>query len=81
METTNIKEQIENLEPQVDDPLLTAVQVKKILQTSLTNLYAIIRSGKLTATNIGSGAKRSNWRIRKSDLDSFLFEGEHKKEI
>lgn len=81
MDTTNVTEQIEKLEPKVDDPLLTAAQVKDILQTTLTNLYAIIKSGKLNATNIGRGTKRSNWRIRKSDLDSFLFEGEHKNTV
>mgnify|MGYP001577017729 CR=1 FL=1 len=79
MNTTDVKEQIEKLEPMVYDPLLTAAQVKVILQTSLTNLYALIKSGKLVATNIGRGKRRSNWRIKKSDLDSFLFEGEQTK--
>ncbi len=35
-------------------------------------LRRLVRSGTLAATNVGVGARRPTWRIRRQDLESYL---------
>lgn len=49
-----------------NEKLLTAEEVANILRVSYRSVVRYIESGRLRASKIGM------WRIRQSDLDSFL---------
>lgn len=51
---------------------LTPDDVAAILRTSRMQVYHLINSGRLVATNIGLGGQRAKWRISPADLAEFL---------
>lgn len=53
------------------DQLLTSKQVAEYLQISLATVYRLLESGELQGSRITS-QKRSNWRIRAADLETYL---------
>ena len=55
------------------EKLLTIEEVAKILRVSGRSVTRYIESGKLTASKIGV------WRIKQSDLDSFLMKTSNNK--
>lgn len=46
-------------------------EVAKSYGASVDKVVGWIRSGRLTAINIGNGATKPRWRIRQSDLAEF----------
>ncbi len=54
------------------EPLLSVSDVARLLACSKGSVYALLRAGKLTPINIGTGDQRSRIRIRQSDLAAFI---------
>ena len=52
--------------------ILTTHQVAKELGVSLTTVYQYIYAGKLKAYKLGGYSKKRHWRIKESDLESFI---------
>lgn len=55
-----------------DPALLTIADCAKRLAVSEDSVLALVRSGRLRASNIGLGAIRPRWRVRPSDLETLL---------
>jgi len=53
--------------PYVGDRLLTVVEVAALMRVSNMTVYRLIKSGNLAAIRVGK-----NYRIRESDVDSYL---------
>lgn len=47
-------------------------EVANILGCGVKTIYGYISSGRLSALNIGTGKKRSSWRIAGSELMRFV---------
>lgn len=52
--------------------LFTVAEVAERLKVSTDAVRALIHTGKLTASNVGSGTRRPRWRIAAEALDRFL---------
>lgn len=55
-----------------EEEVYTVEEAKDILKISRTQMYRMIKSGRLPAVNVGNGSQRSDWRITRKDLDQFL---------
>ena len=53
--------------PYVGDRLLTVVEVAALMRVSNMTVYRLIKGGNLAAIRVGK-----NYRIRESDVDSYL---------
>ena len=62
-------------EPRLSDELLTPEEAAERLKVSPEHIRALIRNGRLPATNIGTGSKRPLYRIRESAIAAFLAAG------
>jgi excisionase family DNA binding protein len=59
-----------NMNPEI----LTVDQVAQELQVNTKTVYQWIKEKRLKATNIGTKTK-SNWRIKRQDINEFLDKG------
>lgn len=55
--------------------ILTTHQVAEQLGVSLTTVYSYIYSGMLKAHKLGGQTSRRHWRIKESDLETFINNG------
>ena len=54
-------------------PLLTVQDAANYLQIKPISVLRLIRDGKVQAAKVGPGTgNRTGWRIRQSDLDSYV---------
>lgn len=58
--------------PEPIEPFLTPSEVAKILKVSPETVIGWIRKAELRAVNVGSGTRRSRFRVSKESLDEFL---------
>ncbi|HEY2908606.1 MAG TPA: helix-turn-helix domain-containing protein [Gemmataceae bacterium] len=54
------------------DRLLTPGEVAERLSIGVNQALALIRSGKLPASNVGLGSVRPRYRVAPEDLDAFV---------
>ena len=69
------KDQMNNHDPQAvftGEKLLTPSQAADYLSVTPEQVRRLIRGGDLSATNVGTGAKRPLYRIRQQALEDFL---------
>ena len=59
--------------------LMKIAEVARALNTSLSNVYSLIASGKLPV--IRSGANGKGYRVAQTDLDRFMQEGKKGRRI
>lgn len=57
--------------PNIDDRLLTVVEVAELMRVSNMTVYRLIKGGQLAAIRVGK-----NYRIRESDVDRYLSDRE-----
>jgi excisionase family DNA binding protein len=55
-----------------DKKVLTADEVAEYLRISTQQVYKLIKSGQIKATNIGKGKIRKEYRITPKDVKLFL---------
>jgi excisionase family DNA binding protein len=55
----------------VHSATLTPEQFAERYGISVRNVEKLLRSGELTAVNVGVGRKNKRWRIRQQDIDQF----------
>jgi excisionase family DNA binding protein len=55
----------------VFNAVLTTQQFAERYGISVRNVEKLLRSGELTAINVGVGRKNKRWRIRQSDIEAF----------
>lgn len=61
-------------EPQSDalGRFLTVAETAEVLNVSLHQVYALVRSGELPAIRVGAG---SHWRVERAQLEAFIEAG------
>ncbi|MFU7558774.1 helix-turn-helix domain-containing protein [Stieleria sp. JC731] len=58
--------------PDSIEPFLTPSEIAKLLKVSPETVIGWIRNGELRAVNVGSGTRRSRFRVSRENLDEFL---------
>jgi excisionase family DNA binding protein len=59
----------------VSEPLLTAVEVARILKVKPVTVHAAAADGRIPCVRVWQGKKRALVRFRKSDIRSLLSDG------